>query len=135
MSKPIAVKGSIVKAGLLYSKTHEWIDLNKSPHPVGISDYAQRSLHDLVYVELPKAGQFVKSGSLLCTLESVKAVADTFAPVDGIVVQINEALNEKPELVNNDPYGEGWLVMLEAKGGNEGLLKPEEYSEFLKKLP
>lgn len=134
MSNSIEVKGNAIKTGLLYSKTHEWIDLNHTPHPVGISDYAQKSLHDLVYVELPKVGTSVKRGSLLCTLESVKAVADTYAPVDGVIVQINEALNERPELVNSDPYGEGWLVKLETKGEGESLMKPEEYSEFIRKL-
>jgi glycine cleavage system H protein len=126
--------GSSVKTGLLYGKTHEWIDLSESPAKVGISDYAQKNLHDVVYVELPKVGQSVTKGSTFCTLESVKAVAEVYAPVDGTVIAVNEKLDEKPDLVNKDPYGEGWLVRLEVKAGNSTLLSPEGYAAFLKTL-
>jgi glycine cleavage system H protein len=134
MPDSIQVGDSLVKTGLRYSKTHEWINLNESPSSVGISDYAQKSLHDLVYVELPKVGQSLTKGSILCTLESVKAVAEAYSPVDGEVVQVNEVLSESPELVNKDPYGRGWLVKIKVKGETKSLLSPEEYSDIVKKL-
>lgn len=134
MPESIVVGNSVIKAGLHYSKTHEWINLGESPSTVGISDYAQRTLHDLVYAELPKVGQFIKMGTTLCTLESIKAVAEVYAPVDGVVKEVNTDLDDKPELINKDPYGAGWLVKLEVKGKNAMLLKPEQYAEVLKNL-
>jgi glycine cleavage system H protein len=134
MSESIKVGDSQVRAGLRYSKTHEWINLNETPSSVGISDYAQKSLHDLVYVELPKVGQSLAKGSLLCTLESVKAVAEAYSPVNGVVVQVNDILTESPELVNKDPYGRGWLVKLKISGDTGSLLSPEEYAETVRKL-
>lgn len=123
-----------MRKGLLYTKTHEWIDTSESPARMGISDYAQRSLHDVVYVELPKVGSSAKKGSTICTLESIKAVAEAYSPVDGTVVAVNEELGDGPELVNKDPYGRGWLVAIDAKGITKGLLSAEEYAEFVKRL-
>uniref|UniRef100_A0A7C3J4S8 Probable glycine cleavage system H protein n=1 Tax=Candidatus Methanomethylicus mesodigestus TaxID=1867258 RepID=A0A7C3J4S8_9CREN len=134
MSKTIDVSGNTIKLGLLYSKTHEWIDITESPSAVGVSDYAQRTLHDVVFVELPKVGQQLKKGVTMCTLESIKAVAEVYSPVDGVVVEVNSALESKPELINQDPYGEGWLVKVEVRGGTESLLKPEAYAAEIKKL-
>jgi glycine cleavage system H protein len=134
MPESIVVGNSVIKTGLYYSKTHEWINLGESPSTVGISDYAQRSLHDLVYAELPKVGQFVKAGTILCTLESIKAVAEVYAPVDGVVKEINADLADRPELINKDPYGAGWLVKLDVKGKNAMLLSHEKYAEIVKNL-
>ncbi len=134
MAEFIEVAKSLVKKGLLYSKTHEWIDPTESPYRVGISDYAQRSLHDVVYVELPKVGAQVKKGAPLCTLESIKAVAEAYSPADGTVVEINEELGDSPEQVNKDPYGKGWLARIEAKLPRETLLSADEYAEFVKKM-
>ncbi|MBC7127254.1 MAG: glycine cleavage system protein GcvH [Candidatus Methanosuratincola petrocarbonis] len=133
MSDFIDVAGNLVKKDLKYAKTHEWIDLSTTPSKVGISDFAQRSLHDVVYADLPKVGQAVKRGLALCTLESIKAVAEVYSPVDGIVVEVNSELESKPELVNKDPYGSGWLVKLQVTGGTEGLLAAEEYSDLVRK--
>ncbi|MDH7555352.1 MAG: glycine cleavage system protein GcvH [Candidatus Methanosuratincola sp.] len=133
MSDFIDVSGNLVKKGLKYAKTHEWIDLSSSPSKVGISDFAQRSLHDVVYADLPKVGQAVKRGLPLCTLESIKAVAEVYSPVDGMVVEVNSELESKPELVNKDPYGNGWLVKLQVTGGTDGLLGAEEYSDLVRK--
>jgi len=133
MSDFIDIAGNLVKKGLKYAKTHEWIDLSSSPSVVGVSDFAQRSLHDVVYADLPKIGQKVKRGSTLCTLESIKAVAEVYSPADGVVVEVNSELESKPELVNKDPYGTGWLVKLQVTGGTEGLLGAEEYSELVRK--
>lgn len=134
MAESIQAGKNLVRRGLLYSKTHEWLDPAATPSRIGISDYAQRSLHDVVYVELPKVGSQVKKGSTLCTLESIKAVAEVYSPVDGTVVEVNSELADRPELVNKDPYGRGWLVGVEPKGPTEGLLSAEEYAEFIKKL-
>jgi glycine cleavage system H protein len=125
---------NLVKKGLLYTKTHEWVDPSGSPLVVGISDYAQRSLHDVVYVELPKVGAEVKKGSTMCTLESIKAVAEAYSPLDGVVAAVNEELGNSPELVNKDPYGKGWLAKVDAKTPPEGLLSAEEYAEYVKRL-
>ncbi len=125
---------NIVKRGLLYTKTHEWVDPSASPLRVGISDYAQRSLHDVVYVELPKVGAAVKRGLTMCTLESIKAVAEAYAPLDGVIASVNEELGNAPELVNKDPYGKGWLAKIDARVPGEGLLAAEEYAEYLKRL-
>lgn len=134
MPEFIDVEGNLIKRGLSYAKTHEWITPNETPATLGISDYAQRRLHDVVYVEMPKAGARLSRGSVLCTLESVKAVAETYSPVDGIIVQVNELLNEKPELVNKDPYGQGWLVKIEAQSWSGDMLTPERYSALIKNL-
>jgi glycine cleavage system H protein len=133
MPEPIKVGDNIIKAGLRYAPTHEWISLQERPSRVGISDYAQRTLHDLVYVELPQVGQSFKKGATLCSLESIKAVAEVYAPVDCTVIEVNEALSEKPELINKDPYGEGWLVKIDVKGGGGSLLTPEAYAEVVKR--
>src|SRR5512136_3119267 len=124
----------LVKKGLLYTKTHEWVDPSGFPLLVGISDYAQRSLHDVVYVELPKVGAAVKKGTTLCTLESINAVAEAYSPVDGTIVAINEEVGDSPELVNKDPYGRGWLVKVDVTGSKEGLLVADDYAEFVKRL-
>src|SRR5512136_1697125 len=103
MAEFIDAGKNMVMKGLLYTKTHEWVDPAESLARIGISDYAQRSLHDVVYVELPKVGTLAKKGSTLCTLESIKAVAEVYSPVDGTVVEVNEELGDNPELVNKDP--------------------------------
>jgi glycine cleavage system H protein len=134
MAESIIVGKNLIRRGLLYTRTHEWIDPAESPSRIGISDYAQRSLHDVVYVELPKIGALVKKGSTLCTLESIKAVAEAYSPIDGTIIAINEELGDSPELVNKDPYGRGWLVKVEVNGSKESLLTAEDYVEFVKKL-
>jgi glycine cleavage system H protein len=134
MAESIDAGKNLVRKGFLYAKTHEWVEKAESPARIGISDYAQRSLHDVVYVEQPKVGTRVKKGSTLCTLESIKAVAEVYSPVDGVIVEVNEELGDSPELVNKDPYGKGWLVKVDPKGSREGLLSAEDYVEFVKRL-
>ncbi|MDW7970439.1 MAG: glycine cleavage system protein GcvH [Nitrososphaerota archaeon] len=130
----IKIGDFIIIEGLLYSKTHEWIAINENPARMGISDYAQKNLHDIVYVELPKIGSSFKKGSTICTLESIKAVAEVYAPVDCIVMEINSKLIDSPELINKNPYGEGWLVKVKVEGGTEDLMDAKAYAEFIKKL-
>lgn len=96
----------------LYSQSHEWIQRDGDSLTVGVTDHAQESLGDLVFVELPEAGETLSAGDAAAVVESVKAASDIYAPVDGEVVAINEQLADAPELVNEDPYGEGWLMKL-----------------------
>ncbi|MEM3365722.1 MAG: glycine cleavage system protein GcvH [Candidatus Methanomethyliaceae archaeon] len=134
MSSYIKVGENIINTDFMYSKTHEWVAIKESPARIGISDYAQRNLHDLVYAELPKIGSQFKKGEVLCTLESIKAVAEVYAPVDCTVLEVNSALLDKPELINKDPYGEGWLVKVKIEGGTDSLMTPESYANFIREL-
>ncbi len=110
---------SKVPDDLRYTKDHEWVRLQGKRATVGISDFAQSELTDVVYVELPKVGKAVKAGEVLGTVESVKAVSEIFAPLSGKVVEVNKSLEDTPEVVNQDPYGRGWMVVLEVADPNE----------------
>jgi len=102
-----------------YTKEHEWIELNGKRAKVGITDHAQSELGDVVFVELPAVGSALKRGDSLGTVESVKAVSDVFAPLGGVVVEVNSELEESPETINADPHGAGWLVVLEVSDPSE----------------
>ena len=117
-------------ANLKYTKEHEWIDLETGE--VGITDHAQESLGDIVFVELPKPGAEVVAGKSFGTVESVKAVSDLFAPVSGTVTAVNDSLNTAPEQVNKDPYG-AWMIRLKIKDAKEaaGLLSAADYERFV----
>jgi glycine cleavage system H protein len=110
---------SKVPEELRYTKDHEWARIEGRRATVGITDFAQSELTDVVYVELPKADKVVKAGEVLGTVESVKAVSEIFAPLSGKVVEMNRALEDTPEVVNQDPYGKGWMVVLEIADPNE----------------
>jgi len=97
---------------LQYAKTHEWLRRGDDGITVGISDYAQSELTDIVFIELPEPGRELKAGEEICALESVKAVAYVYAPVAGTIAAVNERLRKAPELVNQDPYGEGWILRI-----------------------
>lgn len=97
---------------LRYTKDHEWIQLDGNIATVGITDYAQRELGDIVYVEVGAIGKSLKTGEVFGTVEAVKTVSDLFLPVDGTVTELNPALAGAPEAVNNDPYGEGWMIKM-----------------------
>lgn len=99
-------------AGLLYTKEHEWVKLDGTSATVGITDYAQTSLGDIVYVEMPKAGALVEQFKQMGVIESVKAVSDIFAPLSGTIEQVNADVENDPAKVNGDPYGAGWLVKI-----------------------
>jgi glycine cleavage system H protein len=122
-----------VPAGLLYSKEHEWVKLDGDVATVGITDYAQSSLGDIVYVELPRVGADLSQFNSIGVVESVKAVSDIFTPVGGEVVGINDGLDNDPALVNSDPYGEGWFfkVKLADVGQTGNLLTPEQYEQLI----
>lgn len=118
-------------ADLLYSKEHEWVKIDGDTATVGITDYAQNSLGDIVYVELPKVGASVAALSSVGVVESVKAVSDLFTPVGGEVAEVNGELENDPALVNRDPFGGGWMFKLKLSGQPSGLLSPADYEKLI----
>ena len=119
---------------LHYSKDHEWVRVEGNVAVVGITDYAQDSLGDVVYVELPKAGDDFAANESFGSVESVKAVSEVFSPVSGEVVGTNETLADAPEKVNTDPYGEGWMIRVQMSNAGEvdSMLTAAEYEDFTK---
>ena len=125
---------SNVPEGLYYSKDHEWLRVEGDAGTIGITDHAQSALGDVVYVELPKAGEKFGAHDVFGSVESVKAVSELYFPVAGEVTEVNESLNDEPEKVNSDPYGDGWMVRvrLTSAGDVDSLLSPAEYEDFIK---
>ena len=119
-----------VPQDLQYTRSHEWVRTDGDTATVGISDHAQDELGDVVFVELPDEGATFDAGESFGTVESVKAVSDVYAPVGGEVVEVNSSLEDAPEKINDDPYGEGWLVKLRTSGEAD-LLSPEEYEKVV----
>jgi glycine cleavage system H protein len=117
-----------------YSKDHEWVRVEGNEAVIGITDYAQNSLGDVVYVELPKSGDEFAANEAFGSVESVKAVSEVFTPVAGTVTSINESLADEPETVNSDPYGKGWMIRIKMKNPGEvdSLLTAAEYEDFTK---
>jgi len=117
---------------LFYAKTHEWVSFEEGVATVGITDFAQSQLSDLTFVELPEVGAEFAAGDEAAVVESVKAAADVYAPIAGEVIEINEALEDAPELINNDPFGKGWLFKLKANDESEldRLLDADSYDEL-----
>jgi glycine cleavage system H protein len=118
-----------------YAKSHEYVHLEGDIGTIGITEYAQKELGDVVFVELPQVGTELEAGDELGSIESVKAVSELFAPVSGTVSEINEALAENPALVNTDPWGDGWMIRLKVNDATEldELMTAEEYDEYLEK--
>ena len=119
-----------VPQDLQYTRSHEWVRTEDDTATVGISDHAQDELGDVVFVELPDEGATFDAGESFGTVESVKAVSDVYAPVGGEVIEVNSSLEDAPEKINDDPYGEGWLVKLRTSGEAD-LLSPEEYEKVV----
>ncbi len=119
---------------LKYAKTHEWIKVEKEMGTVGITDYAQEQLTDVVFVELPKIGGVVSQGEAVAVVESVKSVSDIYAPVSGEITEVNKELENKPGLINKEPYGKGWIFKLKIKDSKEldSLLSAEGYEKSIK---
>jgi glycine cleavage system H protein len=115
---------------LQYTKTHEWVRREDDVATVGITDHAQDELGDVVFIELPEKGVSFGAGDAFGTVESVKAVSDLYAPVGGEVVEVNEALNDAPEKINEEPYGDGWIIRLRVSEEAD-LLSAEEYEKVL----
>ena len=123
-----------VPEDLHYSKDHEWVRVERGEAVIGITDYAQNSLGDVVYVELPKPGDQFAANESFGSVESVKAVSEVFTPVTGEVAKINESLADEPEKVNADPYGDGWMIRIRMSNPGEvdSLLTAAEYEDFTK---
>ncbi|AOA73261.1 MAG: glycine cleavage system protein [Stenotrophomonas rhizophila] len=125
---------SEIPGDLKFLKSHEWARVEGNGRvTIGISDHAQGLLGDLVYVELPEVGAEAKSGEAIAVVESVKAASDVYSPVSGTVVEVNSALADKPETINEDAYGDGWLCVIELSNKEEvnDLLDPDDYAELL----
>lgn len=125
-----------IPAELLYTKEHEWVRQEDGVVRVGITDYAQEELHEIVMVELPSVGTTVEAGEAFGTVDSVKATSELFSPISGEVTEVNEKLDEAPELVNNDPYGDGWMVVIKGSNPNDlkSLLSADDYKKFVEEL-
>lgn len=133
-SSPASMVCSVnVPDDLRYTADHEWVRLEGQRARVGITDYAQDALGDIVYVQLPGPGTTTTAGQPLCELESTKSVSDVYAPLDGTVVEVNSELVDAPQRVNEEPYGEGWICVIEppSAGAFEGLLSPDDYRKLL----
>jgi len=117
-----------------YTAEHEWIELRGDVARVGITDFAQSALGDIVYVQLPTIGQSIKTGVVCGEVESTKSVSEIYAPVDGKILQVNELLNSQPELINSDPFNQGWLFEIPAPNAEifEKLLSSDAYGEIAK---
>ena len=116
---------------LQYSSDHEWIRADGDLLRVGITDYAQDALGDVVFVELPEVGATVSAGDSIAEVESTKSVSDIYAPVSGRIVEVNPDLDSAPETLNQDPYGEGWIFVIEVDGGTDGLLDAAGYRTLI----
>jgi glycine cleavage system H protein len=122
-----------IPENLAYSEEHEWISQDNEIFTVGITDYAQAELGDIVFVELPEVGDYLKQGQTFGTVEAVKTVSDLYAPASGEVVEVNRTLEENAEQVNSDPYGVGWLIKIRPEDETELnlLLSPDDYAKLI----
>ena len=120
---------------LKYASTHEWAKIEGDVATIGISDYAQHQLGDIVFVELPEIGTVFEKGSIICEIESVKAVGELICPLSGEIIEANEHILDQPELVNSSPYDEGWMVKVKFSDSSESneLLSAEAYQELIEK--
>ena len=118
---------------LKYTKDHEWVSLNKDTATVGITDFAQHELGDIVYVEVDTIGNSLNQGEVFGTVEAVKTVSDLFMPISGEILELNSALESAPELVNSDPYGKGWMIKIKVSNTSEydGLLSAADYQKMV----
>ena len=118
---------------LRYTDDHEWVDVEASTGTIGITDYAQTELTDIVFVELPQVGDSVTRGESFGTIEAIKAVSDLFSPLDGTVVEVNVNLEDRPDIVNDDPYGEGWMIRVEIADAGQlnDLLSAADYEKII----
>ncbi|MCC7430898.1 glycine cleavage system protein GcvH [bacterium] len=124
---------SNIPENLNYTAEHEWIKIEGETGTAGITDFAQGELGDIVFVELPSIGKHVQAGKTFGTIEAIKAVSDLYAPVSGEIVEVNKVLAETPEMINSDPYGEGWIVKIKLSNVSElsNLLSAQKYSELI----
>ena len=126
----------LIQDDLLYTKEHEWVRIKGNTATIGITDYAQGSLGDITFVDLPKAGSVLEQFKQYATVESVKAASDVYAPVSGKVIKVNEELTAHPELINKSPYDNGYFAQVEISSEKEvsALMKPAEYKKYVEGL-
>ncbi len=117
-----------IPADLLYTKDHEWVKIDGDTATVGITDFAQGELGDIVYVEIETEGESIEAGEVFGTVEAVKTVSDLFMPVSGEIIEVNGDLEGNPEVVNSDPYGDGWMIKIKISDQGDALISPEDYS-------
>jgi glycine cleavage system H protein len=122
-----------IPAGLQYTKDHEWIKIEGNIATIGITDFAQGELGDIVYVDISTVGQEVAHGEVFGTVEAVKTVSDLYMPVSGKIIELNPALDGSPETVNSDPYGNGWMIKVEVTATASDLLSADEYKALIGK--
>lgn len=122
-----------IPAALKYTKDHEWVKLEGNTATVGITHFAQGELGDIVYVDINTVGETIDHGKIFGTVEAVKTVSDLYMPVSGKVLEVNSALDKNPEKVNEDPYGDGWMIKIEVTGGTDSLLTADQYRELIGK--
>lgn len=120
-----------ISRNLSYTKEHVWARIEQKVATIGITDYAQESLGDIIYVELPSIGATIMVDNTIGNIEAVKAVSEIYAPLSGTILEVNTQLKSNPELVNQDPYGKGWLIKIMITNANSNLLSAEEYERFL----
>lgn len=137
VARSIVVKTKIgeylVREDLHYTNTDEWIKFLGGIAVIGITDYAQKKLRHIVNIELPEVNREVREGEVIATLESVKAIADVYSPLDGVVVEVNEELRNSPDIINKDPYERGWIVKIKVTRALKTLLLPSGYTEYIRK--
>jgi glycine cleavage system H protein len=122
-----------IPATLLYTKDHEWINIENNTATIGITDFAQGELGDIVYVDISSVGKEFAEHEVFGTVEAVKTVSDLYMPVSGKIIEFNKELDKAPENVNSDPYGNGWMIKVELKGTPKGLLSAEDYKALIGK--
>lgn len=120
-----------IPEGLFYTKDHEWVKIQGDTALIGITDFAQSELGDIVYVDISSVGQDVAAHEIFGTVEAVKTVSDLYMPVAGKVLEVNPALDGNPEKVNEDPYGDGWMIKVQLSGSTDGLLSAAQYKELI----
>uniref|UniRef100_A0A7C1E8J2 Probable glycine cleavage system H protein n=1 Tax=Fervidicoccus fontis TaxID=683846 RepID=A0A7C1E8J2_9CREN len=135
MDKYLEESGYKVATDRLYTREDEWVKVESGKATIGITDYAQKQLKDIVGVDLPVLGRTYRKGEAIAFVDSIKASAEVYAPLSGKVIEINESLQDDPQLINKDPYGDGWIARIEVLNIDEtkDLMKPEEYVEYIRR--
>jgi glycine cleavage system H protein len=135
LDKYLEESGYKVATDRLYTREDEWVKVENGIATIGITDYAQKQLKDIVGVDLPVLGRTYRKGEAIAFVDSIKASAEVYAPLSGKVIEINESLQDDPQLINKDPYGDGWIARIEVLNIDEtkDLMKPEEYVEYIRR--
>lgn len=135
LDKYLEVSGYKVAVDRLYTREDEWVKIENGKATIGITDYAQKQLKDIVGIDLPILGRTYRKGETIAFVDSIKASAEVYSPLTGKVIEINESLQDNPQLINKDPYGDGWIARIEVLNLDEAkeLMKPEEYVEYIKR--